>query len=218
MLRRYREGFVKGFTTNPTLMAKAGLKDYEGFARTVLEVIRDVPISFEVFSDEFDDMERQAKRISTWGPNVNVKIPITNTRQESAIPLIRRLLDQGLSLNITAILTAEQIAGIRSILQPADDLIISIFAGRIADTGTDPVPLMTQVVKDFIPFPTARILWASPREVLNIYQADACGCHIITATDDLIAKLPLYQKSLKDFSLDTVKMFYQDAQKAGFRL
>jgi transaldolase len=218
MIQRYKEGFVKGFTTNPTLMNKAGIKDYEAFAKSVLETIKTLPISFEVFSDEFEAMERQAKKIGAWAPNVNVKIPITNTRAESSLPLIRRLFDQGLKLNITAILAEEQIAGLRKILKPGDDAIVSIFAGRIADSGRDPVPMMKKAVQDYRALPKAKILWASPREVLNVYQAEECGCHIITATDDLIAKLPLKGKPLAGFSLDTVKMFYNDAQKAGFTL
>lgn len=218
MVKRYREGFIKGFTTNPTLMAKAGLTDYEKFAKDVLSEVKELPISFEVFSDEFAEMERQAQRIAAWASNVNVKIPITNTRKESALPLIRRLFDQGMKLNITAILAEEQWIGLSKILKPQDDVIVSIFAGRIADTGRDPIPLMSRAVALFKPFPKAKVLWASPREVLNIYQAQACGCHIITATDDLISKLALHDKPLDDYSLDTVKMFYADAQKAGFKL
>jgi len=218
MLKRNKEGFIKGFTTNPTLMNKAGLRDYEAFARSVLTEIKQFPISFEVFSDEFPEMEKQALKIGSWGPNVNIKIPITNTRGESSIPLIRKLLDQQLKLNITAILTEDQFKGIKEILTPADDVIISIFAGRIADTGTNPIPIMTKAVLDFKKLPKVKILWASPREVLNIYQAENCGCHIITATDDLISKLSLFGKSHKEYSLETVRMFYNDAKKAGFTL
>ena len=219
MLKRYREGFVRGFTTNPTLMNKAGLRDYAGFTREVLAVIKDLPISFEVFSDDFAEMERQALLISSWGPNVNVKIPITNTQGAPALPVIKSLLAKNVKLNITAILTREQWLGVRELMRPADDVIISIFAGRIADTGVDPVPMMTQAVEDFRALPQAHILWASPREALNVYQAEACGCHIITATDDLISKVQtLRGKSLADYSLDTVKMFHNDAKKAGFQL
>jgi len=218
ILRAYKEGIVKGFTTNPTLMNQAGIKDYEQFARSVLEVVTDRPISFEVFADDFPEMERQAKKISSWGKNVNVKIPITNTRKEPSLELIRRLFDQGLKLNITAILTTDQWQSIRHILKPENEAIISIFAGRIADTGRDPIPMMRQAVDDFRAFPKAKILWASPREVLNIYQAQACGCHIITATDEVIKKLALYDRDLSDYSLDTVKMFFNDATKAGFGL
>jgi transaldolase len=206
MLKRLKEGFIKGYTTNPTLMAKAGLKDYQAFAKSVLSEIKELPISFEVFSDEFDDMARQARLIKAWGGNVNVKIPISNTRGESALPLIRTLLDEGVKLNITAILTNEQIDGLRKILKPNDDVIVSIFAGRIADTGVDPIPAMKRAVMEYQSVPKAKILWASPREVLNIYQADACGCHIITATDDLISKLLLHGKPLVEFSLDTVDL------------
>jgi transaldolase len=219
MLKRYREGFVRGFTTNPTLMNKAGVRDYAGFAREVLAVIRDLPISFEVFSDDFAEMERQALLIGSWGPNVNVKIPITNTQGVPALPVIKSLLAKGVKLNVTAILTREQWLGVRELMRPADDVIISIFAGRIADTGVDPVPMMTQAVEDFRALPHAQVLWASPREALNVYQAEACGCHIITATDDLISKVQtLRGKSLADYSLDTVRMFHSDAKKAGFEL
>jgi transaldolase len=218
MLKRYHEGFVKGFTTNPTLMAKAGIRDYEQFAHSILSEIKDLPISFEVFSDEFDEMEKQASLINSWGPNVNIKIPITNTRSQSSIPLIRRLLDKGLKLNVTAILAPAQIEDLRRNLQPKDDVIVSIFAGRVADAGVDPIPMMKKAVADYRSLPKAKILWASPREVLNIYQAEECGCHIITATDDLIGKLVLHGKDLTEFSLDTVKMFYEDAKKAGFSL
>jgi transaldolase len=219
MTRRYREGLVRGFTTNPTLMAKAGIRDYAAFAREVLAVIRDLPISFEVFSDESAEMERQAMLIASWGPNVNVKIPITNTRGASSIEVIGSLLSRGVKLNVTAILTREQWLGVREVMRVDDDVIISIFAGRIADTGIDPVPMMKQAVEDFRALPQAKVLWASPREALNIYQADQCGCHIVTATDDLISKLvSLRGKSLAEFSLETVRMFHGDAAKAGFSL
>jgi len=219
MLRRHREGLVRGFTTNPTLMKKAGVRDYAAFAREVLSAIRDLPVSFEVFSDEFAEMERQALEIASWGENVNVKIPITDTRGASALAVVRSLLAQGVKLNVTAILTREQWKALREVLGPSDDVIVSIFAGRIADTGVDPVPLMAQAVEDFRALPKAKVLWASPREVLNVYQAEACGCHIITATDDLLAKLwRLRGKSLHELSLETVRMFHDDAQKAGFAL
>jgi transaldolase len=219
MLKRYREGFVRGFTTNPTLMAKAGISDYGAFAREVLAVIRDLPISFEVFSDDFAEMERQALLIASWGPNVNVKIPITNTKGVPSLALVKVLLAKGVKLNVTAILTRDQWLGVRELMRPQDDVIISIFAGRIADTGVDPVPMMTRAVEDFRALPRAQVLWASPREALNIFQADACGCHIITATDDLISKVQtLRGKGLAEFSLDTVRMFHADAKKAGFEL
>lgn len=218
MVDLHRKRIVKGFTTNPTLMAKNGIKDYTAFAKSVLSEIQDLPISFEVFSDDFSDMERQSLLISTWGKNVNVKIPITNTKGHPSLALIRRLLDQGLKLNVTALFTQEQLDCLREILTPQDDVIVSIFAGRIADTGIDPIPFMSKAVRDYRNLPSAKILWASPRETLNIYQAEECGCHIITATPDLIAKLNLHKKSLTEFSLDTVNMFYSDAQRAGFSL
>jgi transaldolase len=218
MLKRYHEGFVKGFTTNPTLMAKAGIRDYAAFARSVLKEITDLPISFEVFSDEFEEMHRQARVIGLLASNVNIKIPITNTKGQLSYPLIRRLLDERMKLNVTAIFTQAQLDGLREILRPEDDVIVSIFAGRIADTGVDPMPLMKQAVANYSDLKSAKILWASPRETLNIYQAEECGCHIITATDDLIAKLKYKGYSLSDFSLDTVKMFYNDAEKAAFTL
>jgi len=218
MLKRHQEGLVKGFTTNPTLMKKAGIKNYEEFARSVLEVINDLPISFEVFSDDFDEMHKQALKIHSWGKNVNVKIPITNTKAHSSIELIKALLKDGLKLNVTAIFTDDQLTQLKEALTPSDDVIVSIFAGRIADSGVDPIPVMTKAVQQFQNLPKAKILWASPREALNIYQAENCGCHIITVTDDLLKKLSQRGKNLADFSLETVKMFYDDAQKAGFTL
>ena len=218
MIKRYRDGSVQGFTTNPTLMAKAGVKDYAAFAKSVLSEIKTLPISFEVFSDELNEMEREAMIISSWASNVNVKIPITNTQGKPTLALIRKLLDKNLKLNVTALFTQEQLDALREVLKPQDDVIVSIFAGRIADTGVDPVPLMKKAVVDYRHLSGSKILWASPREALNIYQADECGCHIITATDDQIAKLKLRGKSLTEFSLETVKMFYADATKAGFTL
>lgn len=218
MIRQYKSGVPRGFTTNPTLMAKAGIRDYESFAKDVLTEIRDLPISFEVFADDFDEMERQAKRIGSWGDNVYIKIPITNTEGKSALPLVRTLLDLGLKLNVTAILTDHQIDGLREVLKPADDVIVSIFAGRIADTGIDPVPIMRRAVLNYRALPKAKILWASPREVLNIYQAEECGCHVITVTEDVLKKLSLKGKDLGEYSLETVKMFFNDASRAGFKL
>jgi transaldolase len=218
MLKRYQDGSVQGFTTNPSLMAKAGIRDYAGFAKEILSVIRDLPISFEVFSDELQEMERQASLIDSWGPNVYVKVPITNTQRESCIPLMRRLFERQMKLNITALFTQEQLDAVRAALKPEDDAIISIFAGRIADTGIDPVPLMKKAVQDFAPFSKAKILWASPREALNIYQANECGCHIITLTDDQIEKVKLRGKSLDEYSLETVKGFYKDSLQAGYQL
>ena len=176
MLKRYREGFVKGFTTNPTLVAKAGVKDYSAFAKSILAEIKTLPISFEVFSDDPAEMEREALIIGSWGSNVNIKIPITNTQGTPTLPLIRKLLDKSLKLNVTAIFTQEQLDGLREILKPQDDVIVSIFAGRIADTGVDPVPLMRKAVQDYKHLTDSKILWASPREALNIYQAQDCGC------------------------------------------
>ncbi len=218
MLKRYKEGSVKGFTTNPTLMKKSGVTDYEAFARSVLEVVKDLPISFEVFSDEFPEMKKQALKIASWGKNVNVKIPITNTRGEPALGLISDLLAQSLKLNVTAIFTKDQLMGLKEVMKPKDDVIVSIFAGRIADAGVDPVPAMALAVKMFKPLSKAKILWASPREVLNVYQAEEVGCHIITVTDDILKKISQRGKDLTEFSLDTVKMFYDDAKKAGFTL
>jgi transaldolase len=218
MLKRYRDKSVQGFTTNPTLMAKAGVTDYSGFAKSVLAEIKDLPISFEVFSDDIHEMEREALIIGTWGPNVYIKIPIMNTKGQATFPLIRKLLDKNLKLNITAILTQQQLDGLREILQPKDDVLVSIFAGRIADTGRDPVPFMKKAVQDYKPKTNSKILWASCRETFNIYQAQECGCHIITATDDQIAKLSMQGKDLFEVSLDTVKTFYKDATQAGFKL
>ncbi len=211
-------GLVKGFTTNPTLMRKSGISDYEAFAREALGAAGGLPISFEVFADEFEEMERQAKQIATWGDGVFVKIPITNTRRESSIDLIRRLAAAGVKLNITAILTLDQVRCVVDALHADVPAIVSVFAGRIADTGRDPVPLMTEAAKVVRKKPKAQLLWASPRELLNIFQANAAGCHIITVTPDILKKLAMVGKSLDDLSLDTVKMFYNDAAAAGFRL
>ena len=218
MLNIYRAGTVSGFTTNPTLMRQSGVADYSIFAREVLAVIRDLPISFEVFADEFQEMDRQARMIASWGDNVFVKIPITNTRGESSAPLIRTLSAAGIKLNVTAILTIEQVALVCDALDPATEAVISVFAGRIADTGRDPVPLMKESVRMAEALPRAQVLWASPREVLNIYQAETCGCHIITVTKGLLDKLPSHGKDLEQLSLETVRMFYDDAQRAGYSL
>jgi transaldolase len=218
MREMYALPYVKGFTTNPTLMRKAGITDYEGTARRILEAIPDRPISFEVFSDEFDEMERQALKIASWGPNVNVKIPVTNTRQEPAYPLIERLAQQGVKLNVTAILSMDQVRQTITALEACPWSIISVFAGRIADTGRDPVPFMKEARERIGTHTNMNLLWASPRELLNIFQADAVGCHIITATNDIIKKLALVGRDLDEYSLDTVKMFYRDAVAAGFRI
>ncbi len=218
MIKRYKEGAVKGFTTNPTLMAKVGIHDYEAFAKSVLEVIKDLPISFEVFSDDFSEMKRQAMKIKSWGKNVNVKIPITNTKGNLSLPLIKDLLNEGVKLNVTALFTETQIDGLREVMGPKDDVIVSVFAGRIADAGVDPIPIMSKTVATYKDLPLAKVLWASPREVLNVYQAEDCGCHIITVTDDILKKISQRGKDLGQFSLETVKMFYDDATKAGFKL
>ena len=218
MLSARNSGIVRGFTTNPTLMRKSGISDYEKFAKDALKAVAGMPISFEVFADEFDEMERQAKLIATWGNDVFVKIPITNTRGDSAVPLIKRLSAAGVKLNITAILTMDQVRAVTYVLNPDVPAIISVFAGRIADTGRDPVPLMREAVEIAKSKPKAQVLWASPRELLNIFQADECGCHIITVTPDILKKLAMVGKPLEDLSLDTVKMFFNDASAAGFTL
>jgi len=218
MLEMYAKPFIKGFTTNPTLMHKAGLTDYRAFAHEIVEAIPDRPISFEVFSDEFGDMERQAREIATWGDNVYVKIPVTNTRREPAYDLVRRLSEEGIKLNITAIMTVDQVRHIVDAVSEGAPSCISVFAGRIADTGRDPVPIMAECVGLLKAAPGAELIWASPRELLNIMQADAIGCHIITVTNDILKKLTLVGKDLSDYSLDTVKMFFDDGRKAGFTL
>jgi len=214
----YRNPLIKGFTTNPTLMNKAGIKDYEAFARDVLKVVPDRPVSFEVFADDFGEMEAQARVIASWGKNVNVKIPITNTQGVSAGPLIKRLSVAGVVLNVTAIMTPAQVKTVADALDPKTPAIVSVFAGRVADTGRDPVPLMTECRDILKSRPRAELLWASPRELLNIFHADGIGCHIITVTHDVLAKLALVDKDLDDYSLDTVKMFYKDATAAGFTI
>lgn len=218
MKETYRQGIAAGFTTNPTLMRKAGISDYEAFAKEVLSVITDLPISFEVFSDDFPSMEREAKKIAAWGQNVCVKIPIMNTLGESSIPLVERLSKDGLSLNVTAILTLDQVRAVAHVLNPSVKSIVSVFAGRIADTGRDPMPLMKEAAVILAPNPNAELLWASSRELLNIFQAETCGCDIITVTPDIFKKLSLVGKDLLNLSLDTVKMFYKDAQSAGFKI
>ena len=218
MLEMARLPYVAGFTTNPTLMRKAGVADYRAFAREVLEEIADRPISFEVFSDEFDEMECQAREIATWGPNVYVKVPVTNTRREPAYALIRRLSADGIRLNVTAILTLDQVREVSNALGDTTPACVSVFAGRVADTGRDPVPHMTEALAVLRRFPNQELIWASPRELLNVFQADAIGCHIITVTNDVLRKLPLVGRDLADYSLDTVQMFHDDAAKAGYRL
>lgn len=216
--RLYGEGRVVGFTTNPTLMFKAGVPNYEAFARQLINLIPDLPLSFEVFSDDFAEMERQARLIAGWGQNVYVKIPISNTRGESSLPLVARLSKDGVKLNVTAMLTLEQVAGTVEALDDNTPGIISVFAGRIADTGVDPMPIMRAAVAMAARKPLAEVLWASPREVLNLYQARECGCHIITATPDILKKLDMAGKDLDQLSLETVAMFRDDAVAAGFTL
>jgi transaldolase len=218
ILKLYDNPIIKGFTTNPTLMHKAGITDYESFARDILRSIPDKPISFEVFSDDFDEMFAQAKKISAWGNNVYVKIPVTNTSGESAVPMLRRLALTDVKLNVTAIFTERQIQAVSDALANAAPCNISVFAGRIADAGQDPIPTMRRALEIMKQRPQQELIWASPREVLNIVQADEIGCHIITVTSDLIAKLPSLGKDLDQFSLDTVKMFRNDAISAGFSL
>lgn len=211
-------GIVKGFTTNPTLMRRCGVTDYEAFAREALAAIGELPISFEVFADDFESMEAQAKRIATWGEGVFVKIPVMNTIGASSIPLIARLSAAGVKLNVTAVMTLEQVRAITEALAENVPAIVSVFAGRIADTGRDPVPLMREALAIVRTKSLARLLWASPRELLNVIQADECGCDIITITSDLLRKLGGVGRPLEEVSLDTVKMFYDDAVAAGYRL
>lgn len=218
MVFAYRSGLVDGFTTNPTLMAKAGVPEYRGFAREVLAEIRDLPVCFEVFDDELPGMARQAREIASWAENVFVKVPVTNTRGESTLPLIRELTREGLRLNVTAVLAFTQARAVVEALDVDTPAILSIFAGRIADTGRDPVPLMLEAVALARPKPLLKVLWASPREVLNVYQAESCGCHIIAVTPDLRSKLSLRGKDLVEFSRETVQMFFDDACRAGYRL
>ena len=209
---------IKGFTTNPTLARKAGITDYETFGRKVLAAVPSHPVSLEVFADEFDEMEGQARSIATWGPNVNVKIPVTNTRGEFAGELIRKLSADGVAVNVTAIMTLDQVRDVTACLAPATPAIVSVFAGRIADTGVDPVPLMAEAVSVLKSRPKAELIWASPRELLNVFHADSVGCHIITVTNDILAKLEMVGKDLKAYSLETVEMFRRDALAAGFSI
>jgi transaldolase len=218
MLDLYRNPLIQGFTTNPTLMRKAGISDYAAFARDILLAIPDRPISLEVFADEFDEMERQGRLIASWGTNVYVKIPVTNTRREPALELIHRLSHAGIQLNVTALLTLGQVRDVADALAGGAPSCVSVFAGRIADTGRDPVPLMSAAVEMVSIHPGMELIWASPRELLNIFQADSIGCHIITATPDVLNKLSLVGKDLAEYSLDTVKMFHSDAQKSGFTI
>jgi transaldolase len=209
---------IKGFTTNPTLMRQAGVTDYASFSKDAIDIVGDRPISLEVFSDEFDEMERQARMLASWGANVYVKIPITNTRGESSLPLVARLSADGVQVNVTALMTLEQVARSVDALGNGAPACISVFAGRIADAGLDPIPTMQASLALMAGSPQLELIWASPRELLNVVQADQIGCHIITATPDILKKLPTLGKDLIEYSLDTVKMFANDAQTAGFLL
>lgn len=218
MLELYRNPLVRGFTTNPTLMRKAGVADYRAFALDVLDHIPDRPISLEVFADEFPEMRRQAREIAGWGEHVYVKIPITNTRGESSMPLVRDLTGAGVKVNVTALLALDQVRDVTAAVAGGAPAFVSVFAGRIADTGRDPVPLMTAALELLALAPNAELIWASPRELLNVFQADQVGCHIITATNDILKKLALVGKDLERYSLETVEMFYKDAKAAGFSI
>ncbi|MGZ4688302.1 MAG: transaldolase [Acidimicrobiia bacterium] len=209
---------IRGFTTNPTLMRKAGIRDYEAFARDVVQETGDRPISFEVFSDEFDEMHRQALKIASWGEHVNVKVPVTNTRGESTVRLVRELAETGVRCNVTALMTPEQVEVVTEALAPGPPAFISVFAGRIADTGRDPVPIMQRCLDIMSAAPALELIWASPRELLNVFQADDIGCHVITATTDVLKKMHLVGKDLDEYSLDTVKMFHTDAAAAGYQV
>ncbi|MEX2615892.1 MAG: transaldolase [Alphaproteobacteria bacterium] len=209
---------IKGFTTNPTLMRKAGITDYSGFARELIAAVPDRPISFEVFADDLPEMASQAREIARWGANVNVKIPITNSKGESCVPIIEELSGEGVQLNITAIFTLDQVRDVANALYADTPAIVSVFAGRVADTGVDPLPIMASAVGILKARPKAELLWASPRELLNIFHADSIGCHIITVTHDVLNKLPIIGKDLDSYSLETVRMFYDDARSAGYMI
>ncbi len=214
----HKNPLIKGFTTNPTLMRKSNVKDYKVFAVDVLGIVNDRPVSFEVLSDDFETMEKQALQISSWGENVYVKIPITNTRGDDAGPLVRSLANAGVKVNVTALTTTRQVEHIVNFLADDTPSCVSIFAGRIADTGRDPIPLMAEALTVLRKKPFAELIWASPRELLNVFQAESIGCHIITVTNDILAKLPIIGKDLDEFSMETVQMFYRDAVQAGFNI
>jgi transaldolase len=218
MLEMNQKPFISGFTTNPTLMRKAGIKDYAAFAKDILKEIHDKPISFEVFSDDFEDMKRQANIIAGWGENVYVKIPVTNTKGEPALSLISSLAQEGIKLNITALMTLAQVRGVSEVVGDFAPAYISVFAGRVADTGLDPMPMMVEAIEILKAYPNQELLWASPRELLNVFQANHIGCHVITATNDILKKLEGVGKDLTQFSLETVQMFYNDATAAEFVL
>ncbi len=213
-----RRSYISGFTTNPTLMRKAGVSNYEAFAREVLDAVQELPISFEVLADDFSEMEREARKIAGWGTNVYVKVPVTNTRREPALDLIRRLARAQIHVNVTAILTLQQVRDVCTALHGGAPSYVSVFAGRIADTGRDPLPIMQAALEFVRVHPNVQLMWASPRELFNIFQADAIGCHIIAVTSDILQKLPLVGKDLHDYSQETVAMFYRDALKSGLTL
>src|SRR3990172_11004876 len=218
ILEMYNNPLISGFTTNPTLMRKAGVKNYKEFALEILAHIKDKPISFEVFSDEFDEMKDQALEISSWGKNVYIKIPITNTRADSSYELVESLSEQGVKINVTAMFTVEQVKAVLPALKNSPGSYISVFAGRIADAGIDPVPIMQESLSLLAEYPKTELIWASPRELYNVVQANEIGCHIITSTNDILKKLPSLGKDLTEFSLDTVKMFYNDAKSVGYTI
>jgi transaldolase len=213
-----RQPYIKGITTNPTLLRKAGIADYETFGRELLTTVKDLPVSFEVIADEFDEMERQALKIASWAANVYVKIPVTNTRRESSAELVRRLSQAGAQINVTAMLTVEQVRTMAKALEGGPPAVVSLFAGRVADTGRDPVPIMREAAGVLRRYPNVELLWASPRELLNVIQAEEVGCDIITLTSDLLAKLELIGKDLTAYSAETVSMFHGDAMRAGYEL
>lgn len=218
MMEMYAKPYIKGLTTNPTLMKKAGISDYKAFCKDILAEIKDKPLSFEVFSDDFNEMERQAIEIASWGSNVYVKIPVTNTKRETCYALVKKLGEAKVKMNVTAIMTLAQVRDVVASLNPEIPSYVSVFAGRIADTGRDPVPLMAAAVEMLKVAPASELIWASPRELLNVFQADEIGCQVITVTNDILKKLSLVDFDLNEYSLDTVKMFYNDAVAAGFKL
>ena len=218
MLEMYANPLISGFTTNPTLMKVAGVTDYKSFAKDILTHIKDKPISFEVFSDEFDEMEKQALEIGSWADNIYVKIPITNTKAESSVDLIDRLSSANVKVNVTAMMTVDQVKSVLDALAKGPGSYVSVFAGRIADAGLDPLPIMNEVVNILQDYPNIELIWASPRELYNVVQANDIGCNIITATNNILRKLPTLGKDLDQFSLETVKMFYDDAKEAGYTI
>ncbi len=218
MLEMYNKAYIKGLTTNPTLMKKAGISNYSDFCKDILTIIKDKPLSFEVFSDDFKEMKSQALEIASWGENVYVKIPITNTQGETCYSLVDQLTEDGVKVNVTAIMTIEQVSEVSKVLKTDVPSYVSVFAGRIADTGIDPLPLMREALSVLNNNALAELIWASPRELLNVFQADEIGCHVITVTNDILKKLSLVDYDLNTYSLDTVKMFYEDATSAGYKI